>query len=66
LEDFNNYKTVKKAVKILMGKAEDIEKLSGEFEKTHHIINIIQKYETQMFIFYWIEVDPNNITGEDK
>jgi len=57
MSDFENYKEVNKGVKILIGMPDIIEKRAAKFEKTHKIIDIIQKCETQMFIFYWIEGD---------
>lgn len=64
MSDFENFKEVNKGVKILIGMPEIIEKRAAEFEKTHNIINIIQKCETQMFIFYLIEDDPETEEGK--
>lgn len=61
MDDFENYKTVNKSVKILMGKPEFIEKQAAEFEKAHTVMDIKQKCPTIMFIFYLIEVDPEEI-----
>jgi len=60
MDDFENYKVTKKAVKIFIGKPEGIEIQASEFEKTHKVINIIQKCSTMIFIFYLIDVG----TGE--
>jgi hypothetical protein len=66
MSDFENFKLVNKGVKILIGMPEIIEKRAAEFEKTHRVINIIQKCETQMFIFYLIEDDSDNETEGDN
>jgi len=66
MDDFNNYKTVKKAVKIFMGETEKIERLSAEFERTHNVIDIKQKCSTIIFIFYLIEVDLDNVPEDEK
>jgi len=52
MDDFENFKEGKKGVKVLIGMSDVIEKQAAEFEKTHKILKIIQKCETQMFIFY--------------
>lgn len=49
----NDYKEVKKCVKIIVGKdAEDADKKASSFEKLHNIIEIIQRSPNVMVLFY--------------
>jgi hypothetical protein len=61
MEDIKNYKLHTKKVKIITGSTEDIDRKATEFQAAHEIIDIIQKNENTMFIFYWGEENERKI-----
>ena len=56
MEEVKDYKLHTKKVKFILGAtAEETEKKAKDFEKDHNVINIMQRSEKHMIIFYWGE-----------